>query len=67
MKLSILTSRELKVLQSLATGKSNKQIAADLYVCEKTVEFHLGKLYSKTGVRTRVAAVVWGMQNGLEL
>lgn len=60
-----LTSRERRVLQLLSTGKTNKQIGLDMYVCEKTVEYHLGNLYTKTGARTRVAAVVWAMQQGL--
>lgn len=61
----MLTSRERKILQFLAAGKSNKQIAADMFVCEKTIEFHLAKLYTKCGVRSRVATVVWAIQRGL--
>jgi DNA-binding NarL/FixJ family response regulator len=65
MTLTKLTSRERKVLQLLSTGKTNKQIGFDMCVCEKTVEYHLGNLYTKTGARTRVAVVVWAMQYGL--
>lgn len=64
MILSDLTPRERRVLQLLSTGKTNKQIGVDMFICEKTVEYHLGNLYSKTGARTRVAAVVWAMQHG---
>lgn len=60
-----LTTRERKILKILATGKSNKQIAADMFVCEKTIEFHLAKLYTKSGKRTRIATVVWALQKGL--
>jgi len=67
MTVTELTTRERKVLQLLSTGKTNKPIAADMYVCEKTVEYHLGNLYSKTGSRTRVAAVVWAMQHGFKI
>jgi DNA-binding NarL/FixJ family response regulator len=65
MPLKELTTREQKVLRLLSSGKTNKQIALDMYVCEKTVEYHLGNLYTKTGSRTRVAAVVWAIQNGV--
>ena len=67
MTVTDLTARELRVLQLLSTGKTNKQIGVDMFVCEKTVEYHLGKLYSKTGARTRVAAVVWAMQHCLNM
>ncbi|MFA7404233.1 MAG: LuxR C-terminal-related transcriptional regulator [Pelobacteraceae bacterium] len=60
-----LTTHELKILKLLATGKSNKQIAAAVCVCEKTIEFHLAKLYTKSGERTRIATVVWALQKGL--
>ncbi len=67
MKLSELTSREFKILRLLCAGKTNKQIAVDMYVCEKTVEFHLGKLYTKSGARTRMGTVIWAIQHGLEV
>ena len=67
MTVSELTSRERRVLQLLSTGKTNKQIGIDMYVCEKTVEYHLSNLYTKTGARTRVAAVVWAIQHGLNM
>lgn len=66
MAMTELTTREQKVLKLLSTGKTNKQIAADMYVCEKTVEYHLCNLFAKTGARTRVAAVVWAIQNGIK-
>jgi DNA-binding NarL/FixJ family response regulator len=45
-------------------GKSNKEIANGLCVCEKTVEFHLSNLYSKIGTTTRTEAVVWALRQG---
>lgn len=60
-----LTSRESETLQQLMEGRSNKEIASSLCVCEKTVEFHLGNLYAKIGVRTRTEAVVWALRSGL--
>lgn len=67
MTVADLTVRERRVLQLLSTGKTNKQIGVDMFVCEKTVEHHLGKLYSKTGARTHVGVVVWAMQQGLNI
>lgn len=63
--MSELTSHEQKILQLLAAGKSNKQIATAVYVSEKTVEFHLAKLYTKSGVRTRIGTIVWALQKNL--
>ena len=37
----------------VATGHSNRQTAADLYISVKTVEFHLGHIYGKLGIRSR--------------
>jgi DNA-binding NarL/FixJ family response regulator len=51
-----LTERELTVLKALARGLSNKAISRELWVSEETVKFHLGNLYRKLGVPTRLAA-----------
>jgi DNA-binding NarL/FixJ family response regulator len=63
--LSDLTPREIEVLQLLLAGRTNKSIAAEICITEKTVEFHLNKLYSKIGVRTRMLAGVWAMRQGI--
>jgi DNA-binding NarL/FixJ family response regulator len=60
-----LTRREIQVLWLLAKGKMNKEIAAELCIAEKTVEFHLGKLFMKLGARTRVEAVILIARAGL--
>ncbi|MCG7275915.1 response regulator [Corynebacterium singulare] len=52
-----LSARELEILQSLATGRSNKQIAQELFISEATVKTHLIHVYQKLGVDTRTAAV----------
>jgi DNA-binding NarL/FixJ family response regulator len=65
--LSDLTPREMEILQLVLAGRTNKAIAAELYVCEKTVEFHLDHIYTKIGVRTRILAGVWALQQGLEV
>jgi DNA-binding NarL/FixJ family response regulator len=65
--LSDLTSRELEILQLVLAGYTNKAIAAEIYISEKTVEFHLDHIYTKIGVRTRLMAGVWAMQQGILL
>lgn len=53
-----LTERELDVLQEVARGLSNKQIAATLHISEETVKVHIRNLLRKLNVRSRVAATV---------
>src|ERR1051325_1604481 len=65
--LSDLTPRELEVLQLLLAGKTNKEIAQQIAISAKTVEFHLDHIYTKLGVRSRMLAGVWAMQQGLEI
>ena len=64
--ISDLTTRELEIIQLVLAGYTNKAIAAEIYISEKTVEFHLDHIYGKIGVRTRVLAGVWAMQQGIE-
>lgn len=64
--LSSLTSRELEILQLVVAGYTNKAIAAQIYISEKTVEFHLDNIYTKLGVRTRLMAGVWAIQQGID-
>lgn len=63
--LSSLTPRELEVLQLVIAGYTNKAIAAEIYISEKTVEFHLDRIYTKIGVRTRVLAGMWALRQGM--
>lgn len=56
--LAQLTDRELDVLQWIATGMSNKQIAAQLFISEETVKVHIRNLLRKLNVHSRVAATV---------
>lgn len=60
-----LTSREIEVLQQVASGLGNRQIAQALVISEKTVESHLEHVFDKLGVSTRTAAVVFAVHNGL--
>jgi DNA-binding NarL/FixJ family response regulator len=64
--LSDLTPREVEILQLVLAGRTNKAIAAQICVSEKTVEFHLAKIYTKIGVRTRMLAGMWAIQRGIE-
>ena len=60
-----LTTREVEVLRHLASGKSRKEIAAELVVSESTVRSHLEHIYSKIDVSTRVGAVLFAIESGL--
>ncbi len=60
-----LTSRQAEVLQLLADGLSNKEIAARLYLSRGTVERHLTTIYHKLGLGGRVDAVRYAVENGL--
>jgi DNA-binding NarL/FixJ family response regulator len=60
-----LTDREVAVLRLVATGDSNRQIAQQLVVSEKTVAHHLEHIYNKIGVSSRAAAVFFPMEHEL--
>lgn len=60
-----LTDREVEVLRLAARGLSNRAIAAELVVSERTVGHHLAHVYDKTGRRTRAGAAVFAMEHGL--
>ncbi len=60
-----LTPRELEVLETLAHGLSNKQIAKQLEISQSTVKFHLAQIYAKLNVSSRVSAVNLGIRHGL--
>lgn len=60
-----LSSREIEVLELVAAGRSNTEVAAELFVSETTVKSHLGHIYSKLGVASRTAAVSAARQRGI--
>jgi DNA-binding NarL/FixJ family response regulator len=60
-----LTMREVEVLRLIAAGRTNAQIAAELFVSEATVKTHINHLFAKTGARDRAQAVRYAYRHGL--
>ena len=59
-----LTGREHEVLALLVAGRSNREIAKQLYISEKTVRNHLSHLFDKLGVWSRAQAIVFARDRG---
>ncbi len=60
-----LTPREMSTLRLMADGKSNKEIASELSISERTVKTHLGHLFEKLGVTSRTEAIKVATRRGL--
>ena len=60
-----LTAREIEVLVAMAGGRSNSEIAEDLFISELTVKSHIGRIFTKLGLRDRPAAIVYAYDHGL--
>lgn len=60
-----LTDREMEVLKLIALGKSNQEIADDLFIGIKTVKYHLTNLFGKLSVEDRTQAAIYAHRNGL--
>ncbi|MBI4639821.1 MAG: response regulator transcription factor [Candidatus Tectomicrobia bacterium] len=59
-----LTDRETEVLEQVARGATNKEIAATLYISENTVNYHMKNILSKLHLRNRAEVVAWAFQHG---
>lgn len=57
-----LTAREMQVLASLISGKTNREIGRELFIAESTVKVHVTSIFGKFGVSTRVEAAIVGWE-----
>ena len=64
-RLDLLTDREHNVLQLMARGATNTEIAGALHVAETTVKTHISSIFGKLGVRDRAAAIVFAYDHGV--
>ena len=60
-----LTGREVQVLRLVATGKTNRTIAEDLFISEKTVARHLSNIFTKLGLSSRAEATAYAYKHDL--
>jgi DNA-binding NarL/FixJ family response regulator len=65
MPVAALTPRESEVLICITRGRSNREIADDLRIAEKTVRIHVSAVLGKMGVRDRTQATILALQRGL--
>ena len=64
-KLPILSKREIEILQAVARGLSNQEIANELVISVNTVRVHLRNIFEKLQVQSRTEATMWAIQQGL--
>ncbi len=60
-----LTDRELDVVRLVAKGRTNQEVAAELFVSLSTVKTHLGSVFTKLGARNRVEIAAWAWESGV--
>lgn len=60
-----LTEREMEVLRLIASGKSNQDVASELFIGVKTVKFHVTNILAKLGVEDRTQAAIYAYRHGL--
>jgi len=61
---SDLSERELEIVELMATGLTNQEIAAQLMISKRTVDNHVSNIFTKTGSKNRVGLINWAMDNG---
>jgi DNA-binding NarL/FixJ family response regulator len=61
---SELSERELEIIELVATGLTNQEIAERLTISKRTVDNHVSNIFTKTGAKNRVALLNWAMDNG---
>ncbi|MFM8524670.1 MAG: LuxR C-terminal-related transcriptional regulator [Cyanobacteriota bacterium] len=59
-----LSERELEIIELVATGLTNQEIALKLMISKRTVDNHVSNVFTKTGAKNRVALLNWAMDNG---
>jgi len=59
-----LTETEIKIIKLVLTGMTNREVADELYISEKTVKFHLYKIFKKLTVKNRAGLILFGFRNG---
>jgi DNA-binding NarL/FixJ family response regulator len=59
-----LSERELEIIELVATGLTNLEIARKLTISKRTVDNHVSNIFTKTGAKNRVALLNWAMDNG---
>ncbi|MXW40747.1 MAG: response regulator transcription factor [Synechococcus sp. SB0668_bin_15] len=59
-----LSERELEIIEHLARGLTNQEIAQVLSISKRTVDNHVSNIFTKTGTRNRVVLINWAMDHG---
>ena len=59
-----LSDREVEIVELVATGLTNQEIAGQLMISKRTVDNHVSNIFTKTGAKNRVALLNWAMDNG---
>ncbi|MEB3235820.1 MAG: response regulator transcription factor [Cyanobacteriota bacterium] len=61
---SDLSEREIEIIDLVARGLTNQEIAAELTISKRTVDNHVSNIFTKTGAKNRVALLNWAMDHG---
>ena len=59
-----LSEREIEIIEQLARGLTNQEIASVLSISKRTVDNHVSNIFTKTGTKNRVALINWAMDHG---